>query len=84
MYQVIIQPAAQRQIRKLPRQEQVPIAQAILGLADNPRPDGVKKLQGSKDLYRIRVGNYRIIYQILDNILTVTVTKVGHRRDVYQ
>jgi mRNA interferase RelE/StbE len=83
-YQVLIQPAAQRQIRKLPKQIQIPIAQVIRELADNPRPDGVKKLQSSKNLYRIRIGNYRVIYQVFDDIVTVTIVKVGHRRDVYQ
>jgi mRNA interferase RelE/StbE len=47
-----------------------------------PRPEGVKKLEGEKDLYRLRVGDYRIIYTIRDRELIVLVLKVGHRREV--
>lgn len=54
----------------------------MLSLENNPRPSGYKKLKG-RPAYRIRHGNYRIIYEINDNIITVTVTNVGHRKDVY-
>ena len=58
---------------------------AIDGLAENPRPDGVKKLKGSEeDLYRIRVGDYRIIYEVYDIRLIVNVVAVAHRREVYE
>ncbi|MEH2388914.1 MAG: type II toxin-antitoxin system RelE/ParE family toxin [Nostoc sp.] len=53
-------------------------------LAIEPRPIGVKKLAGEESLYRIRVGGYRVIYQIFDNILLVNVIKVKHRREVYR
>lgn len=56
----------------------------ILSLADNPRPHGSIKLQGAFDLYRIRKGDFRIIYQIDDEALIVTVVRVGNRRDVYR
>jgi len=55
---------------------------AIFALADNPRPQGYKKLK-ARDGYRIRVGNYRIIYDIFDHILLVDVIEVGHRKDIY-
>ena len=51
---------------------------------DTPRPVGVRKLTGTKDAYRLRVGDYRIIYQINDNVLTVFVIRVRHRKDVYR
>ncbi len=54
------------------------------GLAVNPRPKGVKKLSGLDDLYRIRVGDYRIVYQIHDDRLIVLVVRIGHRKDVYR
>ena len=60
------------------------IKETILDLADNPRPFGVKKLEGFDDFYRIKKGNYRIIYTIEDDILTVEVLKVGNRKDVYK
>ena len=60
------------------------ITETILNLADNPRPFGVKKLEGFDDFYRIKKGNHRIIYTIEDDILTVEVLKVGNRKDVYK
>lgn len=60
------------------------IIRKTMELARNPRPAGVKKLAGADDLYRIRVGNYRVIYQVRDKIVTVTVVRIGHRRDVYK
>lgn len=82
-YQVIIKPAAQRQIRKLPRAAQVRVVARIEVLAETPYPPDVRKLTGSDDLFRVRVGDYRIIYQVRDAKLLVLVVKVGHRRDIY-
>jgi len=59
------------------------IKQAILNLAQNPRPQGYKKLKG-RDSYRIRIGNYRVIYDIFDNELVVDIITLGHRKDVYE
>jgi mRNA interferase RelE/StbE len=73
-----------KQLKHLPTEEQQKIKIKIDALADIPRPDGVVKLTGEDNLYRIRVGNYRIIYSIQDNQLLVLVLKIGHRRDVYQ
>jgi mRNA interferase RelE/StbE len=64
--------------------DQVRIAAKIDSLAHDPRPRGVEKLSGEENLYRVRVGNYRIIYQLQDAQLIVLVVKVGHRRDVYR
>jgi mRNA interferase RelE/StbE len=76
-------PAA-KQLKALSPQEQQRIKSKIDALVDSPRPDGVVKLSGEDDLYRIRVGDYRIIYSIQDNHLLILVLKIGHRRDVYQ
>jgi mRNA interferase RelE/StbE len=84
-YEVAFKPAALRQLRKLDVDVQVSIVVAIESLAEYPRPEGCKKLKGETDLYRIRVANkYRVVYQIQDNQLLITVVKVGHRRDIYR
>lgn len=58
------------------------IKKEIYALADNPRPQGYRKLKGRKG-YRIRVGDYRVIYEIFDNILVIEVIDLGHRKDIY-
>lgn len=60
------------------------MAEAILALGENPRPKGASKLSGQRPFYRVRVGDYRVIYEIQEKILVVLVIKVGHRREVYQ
>ena len=83
-YQVEITPAAKRQVKKLVKQTQELIIQRLEQLADKPRPPGVLKMEGEENLYRVRVGDYRVIYQIQDRILLIVVVKVGHRGDVYR
>ncbi|MBD3241737.1 MAG: type II toxin-antitoxin system RelE/ParE family toxin [Chitinivibrionales bacterium] len=83
-YHLRILPSARRDMRKLPRGMLVRIDRAVLALADDPRPSGVKALRGGADLYRIRVGDYRIIYTVEDRIVTVCVVRVRHRRDAYR
>jgi mRNA interferase RelE/StbE len=82
-YQVEVRPAARRQIRKLPIAAQDQIRPVVRALADEPRPHGVSKLTGS-DLYRVRSGDYRIVYEIHDAVLVVVVVTVGHRGEVYR
>ncbi len=60
------------------------IVRQIQSLADNPRPAGCEKLSGQSDRYRVREGNYRIVYSVDDRTLVVNVAKVGHRKDVYR
>ena len=83
-YRVELAPATKRQIRKLSSTNRKRILDALEKLAHNPRPSGVVKLTGEENLYRIRVGSYRIIYDIQDQLLTLLVVKVGPRRDVYR
>ena len=83
-YTVTILPSALRQLAELPRPDQKRIKNRIDGLAADPRPPGAKKLQGESDLFRLRCGNYRIIYSIEDVKLVVLVIRIGHRRDVYR
>ena len=83
-YQVFIKPAAQRQIKKLTLAVQKDLIALIENLSEDPRPSGCKKLKGRRNQYRVRSGDYRIIYSIEDNSLIVRVIKVGHRRDIYE
>ena len=82
-YRIEFTPLARRQIKKLPREVQKRIIERVEELASNPRPAGVKKLVSGENLYRVRVGEYRAIYQIRDRELIVVIVKVGHRREIY-
>lgn len=83
-YSIRILPAAQRQLAKLDPPMRTRIAAAIDELAANPRPPGAKKLSGKENLWRIRVGDYRILYQLSDRQMLVIIVAVGHRGDVYR
>jgi mRNA interferase RelE/StbE len=83
-YTVAILPAAQRELGSLRRDVQVRIAAKIGDLASEPRPQGVKKLEGTKDVYRVRVGDYPVVYRIDDGAQTVTVTAIGDRKEIYR
>lgn len=83
-YQVELSKRAERQLRKLDPDIQSLIGVAIDTLAIDPRPAGVKKLKGDENVYRIRVRDYRIVYEIQDDDLIVLVVKFGHRRDIYR
>ena len=83
-YTIFLTKAAAKDLTALPQKTLRRIDSAIRSLADNPRPHGSIKLQGSDNLYRIRKGDFRIIYQIEDDALIVTVVRVGNRRDVYR
>lgn len=82
MYQVVIEKQAQKQLAKIPPPDYNKIVAAVQALASDPRPYGYKKLKGRPG-YRIRAGDYGIIYQGKDNILTVFVLIIGNRKDVY-
>jgi mRNA interferase RelE/StbE len=82
-YVILIERYAQKQIMKLDKKVIPQIKSAIASLADNPRPQGCQKLKG-EEAYRIRVGDYRVIYEVNDDIILVTVVTVGHRKDVYR
>lgn len=81
-YQIQIRKSAQKQLDKLSDEVAEKLLDAIEVLAEEPRPKGYKKLQG-RDGYRIRKGDYRIIYEIYDNLLVIDVVAVGHRKDIY-
>ena len=81
-YHVVIHHAPERALDRLPSQIAARIERRIDALADDPRPPGCKKLT-AVDAWRIRVGDYRVIYQIYDDRLIVLVVRIGHRREVY-
>jgi mRNA interferase RelE/StbE len=83
-YRVEVAPAAVRQLRKLDPAARRRIQAAIELLADEPRPSGARKLTGGDGEWRVRTGDYRLVYEIHDNILLVLVVAVGHRRDIYR
>lgn len=83
-YRIELAQAAVRQLRKLDRQAQRRVQAAIELLATEPRPSGAKKLVCGDGEWRVRTGDYRIVYEFQDNVLLVLVVAVGHRRDIYQ
>jgi len=83
-YTIQFKPAALRQLGKLPRNVQKRMASKVQTLPDDPFPSGCKKLLGEPDTWRVRIGDYRVIYQVRRGILLVLVINIGHRRDVYR
>jgi len=85
LYQIEFLPSARKELSSLHRDAQKRIGRKIDSLSINPRPHGVEKLEGKRgSFYRLRVGDYRTLYEIQDEILLVLVIKVGHRREVYR
>ena len=83
-YSIAYKPSAAKALRKVHTTQQKRIVRAIEALAMTPRPPGAMQLAGGDGELRIRVGDYRIIYDIEDNVLVVLVLRIGHRGDVYQ
>lgn len=82
-YRIFFRKSVQRDVEKIPKKDLQQIMKRIVALAGDPRPPGCEKLS-AQERYRIRQGNYRIIYSIQDDELTIWVVKVGHRKDVYR
>ena len=83
-YELIIKPTAEKSLDKLPRPTRRRIVDAMKELRNNPRPAGVVKLAGDENLWRIRIGDYRVVYEIHDDRLIVLVLRMAHRKDVYR
>ena len=84
-YKIFYASTAEKELNKLPAHELIKVQRAINSLSEDPFPSGHIKLEGTKEkLYRIRKGNYRIIYSVQKNIITITILKIGHRKDVYK
>lgn len=84
IYKIEIENSALQFLKKLDKGTQRRIVASVQSLATNPRPDGVRKLTNSDGLYRVRVGDYRVVYQIQDNRLLVLVIRIGSRTDIYK
>jgi len=82
-YKVSIKPSAAKEIEALPKKDRIRVIKRIKDLSENPRPPGCEKLSGD-DKYRVRQGQYRIVYSISDEELVVLVVKVANRREVYR
>lgn len=82
-YKLILRKSVARDLRSVPQHDLKRILARLQALAEDPRPQGCEKLSG-QERYRVRQGVYRILYEISDSLVTVTVVKVGHRRHVYQ
>ena len=81
-YSITISKSAQKQLNKLQDNIADRLIDAIYELVNEPRPSGCKKLKG-REAYRIRVGDYRVIYEIFDNLLLIDIIALGHRKDIY-
>lgn len=83
-YAILFKPSADRELSRLPVDAQKRLVSTIEALGANPRPTGVVKMAGDENLWRVRVGVYRIVYEIHDGKLIVLVLRVAHRKDVYR
>ena len=84
MYEILLERAAERDLKRLSTEVHARVIGAIKGLATDPRPSGCRKLVGGRNDWRIRVGDYRVLYEIADTIRIVRVNRVRHRREVYR
>lgn len=84
MYKVVVSKSASKELQDLPSLAVGRIIEALRKLQTEPRPPGSKKLRGTSDLWRVRVGDYRIVYAIEDTIRVVDIRKIGHRKDIYE
>jgi mRNA interferase RelE/StbE len=82
-YELVVRPSVARDLRGIPRADVRRILARLEAWRENPRPPGVDKLSG-QERYRVRQGNYRVLYTVADAVRTVEIVKVGHRRDVYR
>ncbi len=83
-YHVVLTSSSEKELRRLPRQVIARVISSLESLASNPRPSGCKKLKGGNREWRIRIGDYRAVYTIDDTKLLVEVTRIRHRREIYE
>lgn len=83
-WQIQIERKAQKALKKISEPYKSKIIEKIEGLADEPRPHNCKKLKGVSGLWRVRVSDYRIVYQIIDEKLLILIVRIGHRKDIYE
>jgi mRNA interferase RelE/StbE len=83
-YKIEVSRTAEQQLRKLDVEDRRRVVQALIGLGEDPHPPGSRKLSGYTDVFRIRVGVFRVIYSVEGRKLIVIILKLGHRKDVYR
>jgi mRNA interferase RelE/StbE len=83
-YEIEISRTAEKQLKKLSEDDQLRVVRAVLTLAEEPRQRGSRKLSGYDDVFRIRVGRFRVLYSVAESRLVILVLKIGHRKDVYR
>ena len=83
-YKILWKKSAQKELYKLNKELISKVLEFVAHLSENPYPDGCLKLRGSHDAYRYRIGDYRIIYTVLSNILTIEIIRIGHRKEIYR
>jgi mRNA interferase RelE/StbE len=85
MYKITVKRTAAKELNSLPNRIKLAVTEAIFKLADDPKPNGCKKLKGKVlEIWRIRIGDYRVLYTIDDKIKIIDIKKVGHRKDIYE
>ncbi|MCK5719403.1 MAG: type II toxin-antitoxin system RelE/ParE family toxin [Thiomargarita sp.] len=82
-YKIEVKKSAEKELRKLPQKNLIKILEKITSLSSDPHPIGSIKLT-NQERYRIRIGNYRVLYTIEDDILTIYIIKIGHRKEIYR
>jgi len=83
-YSVVVSLGAEKDLDRISLNYRNRILKKLISLQDNPRPPGVKKLKGIENRWRIRVGDYRVVYEIVDDRLVVLIVQVAHRREIYE
>lgn len=83
-YKIEISSSAEKTLKKIPKKDILKVVQTIQQLAIDPHPQGSRKLQGEENVYRVRQGNYRVIYEVQNKKLLILVLKIGHRKDIYK
>lgn len=83
-YRVELTRSAEKDLRRIDKAQVAAVYRGLESLSDDPRPDGVKKLSAADRTYRIRIGAYRVVYEIEDEVLLILVIRVAHRKDVYR
>jgi mRNA interferase RelE/StbE len=84
IYRIVFDRPAEKSFQRLPTEVQEILASRISALSDAPHPHDSRKLEGTQDCYRLRQGDYRVVYTVIDDCVLVLVLRVGHRRDVYR
>ena len=83
-YNILISASAEKALKKISKKDRIKIVRLIQTLAISPLPQGVRKLIGEQSVYRVRQGNYRVIYELKNKKLIILILKIGHRKDVYR